>query len=68
MNLQELMQSVNAGGSDRPDIARFSPDELRARELKQQQDFMALIEKYPLPQASGLRIVRPAQKAVQKLF
>jgi hypothetical protein len=68
MTYQELMQSVNAGGSDRPDIARFSPDELRARELKQQQDFMALIEKYPLPQASGLRIVRPAQKAVQKLL
>ena len=63
MNLEQLWQFMNAEGSDRPDIARFSPDELRARELKQQQDFMALIEKYPLPQASGLRIVRGVRGA-----
>ena len=60
MNFEELMEMMSDKdeGSDRPDIARFSTDERRARELKQQQDFMDLIEKTPLPQASGLRVVR----------
>ena len=67
MTLQELMQSVNAGGSDRPDIARFSPEEISSRDKDRQETFDAIgrrvLSKFSPP---AMMIVRQSSKLAQK--
>ena len=69
MNLQELMEMMRDKdeGSDRPDIARFSPEERASRYKERRETFdeigRRVLSKYSPP---SMMIVRQSSKLAQK--